>query len=455
MRPNILLLVSDQHRGDWLPYNRETKEKFGVTDLRIHMPVIEALMKRGVTFTNAVTPSPLCAPARACLASGRDYEHCRVADNTENYDLSLQTFYAVLKEGGYNVGGVGKFDLNKADLDWGPQWHKQLEKLGFSQILDVEGKIDAVIAFQRQVGDGPYMRYLEQKNFAQLHVEDMTNRGNASYATPLPNEHYCDNWIGRNGMQILQNFPQDKPWFLQVNFSGPHNPWDVTQDMKERWKNKEMPKPVLWSRTEDINSIRQNYAAMLENIDYNCGQLIDVVRQRGELDNTIIIYTADHGEMLGDHNRFNKSRPEQGSIHIPLVVDASALQGMQGVLDHSPVELQDLAATILDYAGLCFDMPCESLSMKPLIEGKVNSIRPFNVSRLHVKKLLSYAAKSGATPNLPRAFTTVSDGQYKLIMWEDGERNLFDLSIDPFECNDLIHSQTHLAHLLEESFYNQ
>ena len=452
MRPNILLLFPDQHRGDWLPYDQDMKLKLGVPDLNLRMPVIRAMMERGLTFTNCVTPAPLCAPARACLASGRVYRNCRVADNSENYDLSLKTFYGILKQGGYSVGGVGKFDLNKADLDWGPHWHSQLRDLGFSRILDNEGKVDAVIAYTRHVGDGPYMQYLEDNGCADIHVADMTDRGNSAKATPLPDVHYCDNWIGRNGLQMIEEFPRKQPWFLQVNFSGPHNPWDITRSMKDRWKDEPMSQPVQWDRQEDIHAIRQNYAAMLENIDRNCGMLIDAVRRRGELDNTIIVYAADHGEMLGDHNRFNKSRPEQSSIHIPMIVDARELGGRQGQLDHSPVELQDLAATFLDYAGLPFDGPCESLSLRPLIEGKTDRIRDINCSQLHVKKLLSYAAKSGAAPALPRPFVTVSDGRYKLTMWEDGERNLFDLSRDPLECEDLLEKEPDIAKELERKY---
>ena len=116
-KPNFLFLFSDQHRGDWMP-----------CDVRngpfLRLPSLCSLMENGTTFTSAVTPAPLCAPARACLASGRRYRHCRVYTNGENYDACLPSFYAALRSAGYFVGGAGKFDLNKAELDWGTGFMK-------------------------------------------------------------------------------------------------------------------------------------------------------------------------------------------------------------------------------------------------------------------------------------------------------------------------------------------
>ena len=107
-QPNILFLFSDQHRGDWMPYDPEYKKAQGVEDLELNMPVIRALMDQGTAFTQAISPAPVCAPARACLAAGKRYRSCRVFWNTANYDAALPSFYNKLHNAGYYVCGTGK-----------------------------------------------------------------------------------------------------------------------------------------------------------------------------------------------------------------------------------------------------------------------------------------------------------------------------------------------------------
>ena len=105
-RPNILFLFPDQHRFDWL----------GSAGIPVPTPNLDALAGRGVRFTHAITPSPLCAPARACLAAGREYGSCGVADNAVDYPIDQTTFYTLLRDSGYHVIGCGKFDLAKKGM---------------------------------------------------------------------------------------------------------------------------------------------------------------------------------------------------------------------------------------------------------------------------------------------------------------------------------------------------
>ena len=107
-RPNFLFLLPDQHRADWIGC---------VTDLPLRTPNIDRLAAEGTRFTRAMTPSPVCSPARACLDTGMDYDRCGTANNNENTPLDKKTYYQALREAGYQVSGVGKFDLHKADLD--------------------------------------------------------------------------------------------------------------------------------------------------------------------------------------------------------------------------------------------------------------------------------------------------------------------------------------------------
>ena len=112
-----------------------------------------------------------------------------------------------------------------------------------------------------------------------------------------------------NAVQVLDRLPRAAPWFLQVNFLGPHDPFDVTAAMRARWQQVEFPAPHANEHPDRAGLLRtrQNYAAMIENIDGWCGRLLDAVAARGELDDTVVVYASDHGEMLGDHGRWGKS----------------------------------------------------------------------------------------------------------------------------------------------------
>ncbi len=129
-RPNILFFYPDTLRYDWI-------ESRGAMPIRT--PNLKRLADEGVDFAKAVTPSPLCAPARACLAAGMEYDRCRVPTNGENYPLDQTTVYTLLRESGYHVLGCGKFDLHKPELDWGLDGKRLIEEWGFSDGVDNVG----------------------------------------------------------------------------------------------------------------------------------------------------------------------------------------------------------------------------------------------------------------------------------------------------------------------------
>ncbi|MFW6309096.1 MAG: sulfatase [bacterium] len=436
-KPNILFLFADQHRGDWMPYNKETFKQLGIEELPLRMPNIKKLMEEGATFTRTVSSSPLCAPARACLASGLRYDRCQVPDNSYNYPLDQKTFYSVLKENGYKVGGVGKFDLNKPEPVWEGDWPEKLKKIGFTDVLDSCGKWDGVRSVQKDKPKDPYMRYLNKQNLLSLYIEDMEERRDllVDKPTKLPQEAYGDTWVADQGMEMLQSFSTDEPWFLMVNYPGPHDPWDVTEEMKERWKDVDFPLPVGWDKDdpEKINGVRQNYAAMLENIDKTLGNFIEEIEKRGELDNTYIIYSADHGEMLGDFNKFRKRLPKRGSVRVPLVMWGPKIK--PGICSQALVELQDLTATITDIADLSMEEAVDSKSLVPILQGEKNKHRKYQISALNDWRL-------------------ICDEKYKLVVRENEKKEkeveLYDLEKDPLERENIAGSNKKIVDELKE-----
>ncbi len=376
-----------------------------------------------MTFTNAVCPSPLCAPVRACLALGVEYDSSPVQGNGENVPLDAATIYGAMRDSGYHVMGCGKFDLNKGDCiagrdAWGLDGRKNLAAWGFSDGVNNEGKLDGVNS-GRETPRGPYMQYLEERGARHAHIADFAARNRwAAFPTTLSDDDYCDNWIARNGLQLLDDAPSDRPWFLQVNFTGPHNPWDITADMRGLYAGIQLPPPTPCASFEARahQEVRRNYAAMVDNIDAWVGRYVDALEARGELDNTIIVFSSDHGEMLGDRERWGKNAPYQPSVGVPLVVAGAGAQ--EGVTRHEPTTILDLAASFLDWANMAPTHDMEARSLVPALAGGSDGGREVVLSALGPWRM---------------AF----DGAWKLIRRVDGPDELYDLDADPHELANL------------------
>ena len=175
--PNILFFLPDQHRPDWLEMNPE---------IAVRTPNIHRLAQRGMWFTHAFCPSPLCAPSRACLASGRDYDGCGVVNNGQDYPLALPTYYQALRDRGYRVAGVGKFDLHKVTLNWNRDGTRLLPEWGFSEGIDNEGKSDGVFSYRVNGPQGPYLSHLHDRGLAESYLREHGKRrkNRDAYTTP-------------------------------------------------------------------------------------------------------------------------------------------------------------------------------------------------------------------------------------------------------------------------------
>lgn len=461
-RPNILLVFPDQLRYDWTGLNPEVS---------VRTPNLVRLAEEGARFDMAFCPSPVCAASRACLATGMQYGRTGVRGNEDNLPDDSTTVYALLKNAGYRVGSTGKLDLRKAAHDWGPDgMHRVNGKeyfrhWGFTDGLDSEGKGDTLRGIRTRegsgetYGDSPYTKMLTDRNDASLktYLDWWEARrkcalpvNNYSFTTPvhLADEAYNDNWVGQNALNLIENYPKDSPWFLQVNFPGPHAPMDITESMASLYKDASFGQPFKNDQlpAELHTAIRRNYSAMVENIDRWLGRYLATLDKRAELDNTIVVFSSDHGEMLGDHNRWAKTVPYQPSSAVPLVVRGPGVK--RGSRQRGPAATLDLTATFLDYAGVASPSKLDSQTLRPLLEGNTSAGRTHVTSGLHEWRM-------------------VCDGRYKLVRGfdaskpdkqsDDAKNNgkpddsamnesllLFDLDRDPDEGSDSSKEQPEL-----------
>ena len=418
-RPNILFFFPDQQRHDWAGQD---------PDLPLRTPHLDGLRRRGTAFDHAVSPSPLCAPCRAIVATGRDFARSPVQGNGQDLPADYPTVYRALRDAGYHVAGCGKFDLNKGACisrqpAWGLDGKLHLDTWGFSDGLNNEGKMDGVNS-GRDRAQGPYMDFLEKRGLRRAHVDDFGRRKRlSSFSSPLPDDAYCDNWIGQNGLDLLDAAPRDRPWFLQVNFTGPHNPWDVTESMLDTYDAAAFTPPadLDGGSTDEHRAVRRNYAAMIANIDAWLGRYLDYLQKSGQLDNTLVVYSSDHGEMLGDRARWGKSLPFHPSVGVPLVVAGPGVA--QGRCTR-PATLLDLPATFLDWAGLDAPPGMDSRSLKNLLAGEGDAHRDCVTAALD-------------------GWSLAYDGRHKLIRGFGDEELLYDVLADPAENDNLAGDPAH------------
>lgn len=430
--PNLLLFFPDQLRFDWTGANKA---------IAVRTPNLDKLRARGVSFNNCYCASPLCAPSRACLASGMEYDNCGVPGNAANYPLDQTTHYTLLRDGGYHVMGCGKFDLHKPEPSWGVDGQYLISEWGFSAGIDSAGKWDAIRWGMEKPCD-PYTNHLHMGRQVDTHHQDFLKRREigtfaATFPTPLPEEYYCDNWIGSNGMRLLKDAPADKPWYLAINFAGPHEPVDITTRMDDFYKGVDFPQPNRSTEftPEKHVEIRRNYSAMIENLDQWLGRFVDELEARGELENTVIAFSSDHGEMLGDHNLWMKNLPQQASVGVPMVAAGPGIR--EGVQSDALVSVMDLAATFLDYGGVKVPSDMDSRSFRPVLEGESESHREVLISGLdpwrcisdgRMKLVRGYAGGPATRGADIRPYETAN---------EDTAPRLFDIQEDPLENNDL------------------
>ncbi len=434
-RPNFLFLLSDQHRSDWLGRNPE---------IPIPTPNIDSLAARGVDFTQAIVASPVCGPSRSCLASGMEYENCGVEVNQDPYDPAITTFYRHLCDSGYHTMATGKIDLHKGVLGRTLDGRKNMDEWGFSDMQITAGKGGGYFGGTPGPKE-PYYAYLAELDppLDRICADDIQRRAEPreenwwgmTEACPLDDEHYLDNFTAREGLRLLEQAPDDAPWFLVMNFNGPHPPMDITASMERRYRGpdrviEDFLQPREYSGpfpAEQHVRIRQNYSAMIENIDGWLGTAQERLAERGDLDNTVVVYSSDHGEMLGDKSRWGKSVPFQASAGVPLVMAGPGIA--EGHSSNALVSRMDLAATFVDLADLAVPPEMESRSLRQLLDQGRGDHRDYARSALKAGQ-----AHTGR-------FRMVQDHRYKLVEGFAERRELYDREADPFETDNIADSR--------------
>jgi choline-sulfatase len=221
-------------------------------------------------------------------------------------------------------------------------------------------------------------------------------------------------------LALIEAMPLSSPWCLWVNFPGPHEPFDPPNDLLQRYNNVHFPDPIAPDPADptDHQAVRRAYAAMMTGIDEWIGRILDAVSARGELEQTYVVFSSDHGEMLGDHGKWGKAVAYEGSLRIPLVIAGPGLRA--NAVSPALAELADIGATLLDAAGIAVPKNFAARSLLPVLQGRIDGAK----YRSH-------------------QFAALGDWQamildrYKAVRQADGRVTMYDLATDPGELVDV------------------
>ncbi|MFP4673861.1 MAG: sulfatase [Opitutales bacterium] len=430
-RPNILFIMADQLRSDYLGYNGADW---------MDTPNIDKLAARGMIFNHCYTSSPVCAPARISLASGLRPHRIGALDNQSFLPASTRTYYQRLRDHGYDVGCVGKLDLAKPDSYNGHGDRPCCFTWGFTHPVECEGKAHAGGSSTPR---GPYTRHLKEKGLLERLNQDYRQRNYLTYRdSVLPTEDFEDIYIGRRSAQWLRERPKDFPFHLFVSFVGPHNPYDPPAEYADCYRERELPPRILddgsgkplriQARMEGVKGqeeakytkLRRQYCASITAIDDAVGEVLQALEERGDADNTIIVFTSDHGDMLTDHNLPNKHVAYEPAWHVPLVFAGPGIQA--GSTSNALTELMDIGETVCDLAGLSAPSHIDARSFTSVLSGATAAHRDFVLTQE-----LGYRA--------------IRDKQWKFIQTHNDKSELYDTLQDPNELCNLIDAHPDVA----------
>lgn len=437
-RPNVLHIMADQHRFDYLGCA-------GADFLRT--PNLDRIAARGVHFTHCVTNAPVCAPARIGLATG--LQPCRIGslNNSSYLPRSVPTFYQRLRDHAYRVGCVGKLDLAKPERYNGRYGDRPcVYGWGFTHPEECEGKMHAGCS---PTPIGPYTYWLEERGLLQKFYEDYRSRAakgwnvGVSHDSVLPADAFEDAYIGRRAAEWVGNIPDDFPWYYFVSFVGPHDPFDPPTEYADRYRNAPMPPAIehkaegkpAWvinrnrgATPEEVAVTQRQYCGAIELIDDQVGLILEALNERGMLDNTYILFTSDHGEMLGDHGIYTKQVAYEGSSRVPLLVAGPGIEG--GRTSEALIELIDVNPTICELAGLPPQEDIDANSFGPILRGEAAAHRSNAVCCL-------------------RNYRCIRTDSHKLIENCNDITELYDLTEDPQELNNIAEQKPELARSLK------
>ena len=442
-RPDVLMVIVDQWNPRFMNYEPGSQ---------VITPNLDRLAKQGLAFLSCYSPSPVCVPARTSLITGR-YPHNQghgAWSNPNNHfvDPRFARFFHDVRAAGYVVGQVGK-------LHWhsGPAMQEQFgSRKAYYELMGVDF-VEDISGYHKE-----FAEYLRERNLLNACEDDYKKRMLESPYVPNPSileaGDHLDSYVARAGAKAILRQPKDKPLCIIVSFPGPHPPLDAPHAYVDKYDPEaiELPPNVPEQIERDgiaydhdgVRRMYANYMGKMTLIDEGIGKLVHALQERGTWDETLFIFTADHGEMIGSHGVCSKGRPWEESARVPLLVRYPGQISPRQT--RALAQLHDLYPTIVEAIGGTVSAEIHAVSLLPLAEARARSVREYVYCEV------------GRDP----VSAMVRDDRYKWLVNKNIEY-LFDMEADPYEMNNLIDSPQHagirdslkaqmLSHLLTDPY---
>lgn len=428
-RPNILWYCTDQQRFDTIG---------ALGNPHVRTPNIDDLVHQGVAFTHAYCQSPICTPSRSSFMTGLYPSRVHNTRNgNETFPDEPPIISKLISDAGYHCGMIGKFHLQSSGHRTEPRLDDGFDFWKFSHAPRDDWKEghDYGNWVREKGGDLDAMRQSEDRVDPKFHQTT---------------------WATERAIEFINlDRPADQPWLLNINIYDPHPPFIPPRVYAEKFDAAAMPGPyfketdlahqaklecvdfqgeILDPAGHDAKKMQANYYAMIAQIDDQFARILERLEQTGQRENTVILFTSDHGESLGDHGLMRKgARFYEGLVRVPLIFSWPGYF-QKNVQSSALVELLDMSHTLLELAGVNVPEYFQGKSLLPILTGEQspNELREYVRSEYFDALDPHFTGGSGTYATMHRT------EKFKLTIYHDKDLGeLYDLENDPWEFNDL------------------
>jgi arylsulfatase A-like enzyme len=416
---NILFITTDQQRQDSLPcYGMHFMET----------PAIDRLCREGVVFDNCTSASPVCQPVRASFVIGQ-YPHVHGApDNFRWIRPDSPTIARLFNQAGWHTAAIGKMHFYPWD-----------STEGFQHRIIAEDKRHF---FRRD----HWTRFLEERGYRRDHPALVPGyaKNLGAIISPVPEELHIDSFIGDEAVTWIRDYAEE-PFFGWISFNSPHDPYDPPASLAELYRDAPIPEPIgspeelahkpSYQSTiipffrdnplyltdysgmspQRIRLMREHYLATITLVDRQVGKILEALESKGLTHSTLIVFSSDHGDHLGDHGLPFKSTYYEGALMVPLIIKGPGVPGERRC--SSFVDWIDLHATFLSIAGIPVPDHAQGKDLTALLRDPGGMVKREAFSELLGSTMVK-------TPN------------HKLVLCDDGSGELYDMKEEPLEVNN-------------------
>ncbi len=419
-KPNLLLLMCDQLRADALGCYGNTLVK---------TPNIDRLAKQGVCFNRAYSQTPVCIPARHAMISGKNAFELGLSENVDRHPSIPNPLAKMVRNAGYSTTAVGKMHFLPVREHFG------FDRMSLSEEIP------------ENLNDDEYLQFLKKSGYG--HVIEPHGKRSKTYYVPqtsqLPEAFHTSAWTADTSCDVIRA-NRNRPFFLFSSYIKPHPPFDPCQPYDTMYNPLEVPLPEGWDNeqvplddiilvqngykvdgaknitAERLRQIRAHYYGSISQLDKQIGKLLDTLEECGLTEKTLVIFTSDHGEMLGDHGAFGKRTYYEQSTRIPLIVSQPGTLPQGERRDQFAI-LQDIYATLVAAAGGEIPPDVCGVDLLPACRSPGHPTREQVIGEYGFDRNRKFMLRKGNS---------------KYIFWANGAREaLFDLEKDPQEFDNL------------------